>query len=242
MVCADTVPHFDHNDASQQGPAVAIAPEFEEWEPFLKFKDKVGVLKRPHLAGTGMWWVEMEGVEGGAGPHECEFAFHCGPVLHQLKFVERAAPQEVKSEEEREAESWQRRTAMVVLAQNNAKGLSPDDERLRKILNEVAYRQKCVDEVLLWMEQLREELATCLAEARDNDRWWRHDMLVPLKARAQAAEVQAQQAAERAAGLEKELSATKRLLVSAEASLQVPTGLRRRHAALTCACLSSYRC
>jgi hypothetical protein len=32
------------------------------WQPFNKFVDRVGVLKRPHLPGTGMWWVQFSGV------------------------------------------------------------------------------------------------------------------------------------------------------------------------------------
>ena len=156
LVHHDCVPHFNPHDATQRGPAVAIAPEFEDWEPFRKFKGKCGTLKRPHLPGSGMWWVEMAGVEGGAGPMEDEFVFCCGPVLHQLKYIERPV-EVVKSTEQEDAEAWEQRNAMVELAQRNQRGASVDDEPLRKILEEVAYRQKGVDEVL-------RSMARCVVE------------------------------------------------------------------------------
>ena len=39
-----------------------VYQEFVSWQPFTKFVDRVGLLKRPHLPGTGMWWVEFSGV------------------------------------------------------------------------------------------------------------------------------------------------------------------------------------
>jgi hypothetical protein len=60
LVHHDCVPNWNGvKFLGGEGPAVRVAPEFDTWEAFQKFSGKVGVLKRPHLPGTG--WVFLSG-------------------------------------------------------------------------------------------------------------------------------------------------------------------------------------
>ena len=153
--------------------------------------------------------MQFPGISGGAGAEENEFAFMCGPVLHQLCY--QTAPTQVTNSDTNP------RKAPTPLA---ARDESEDDRRLKKVLAEVAYRQKSVDQLKVSMHKLQGEIAGALNETRANDEWWRA-FRGPLERRVAGAESEAQKQRDEAERLEKALAKTRRELTDAEGMLHV---------------------
>ena len=230
------VDRFSGTDADKgqetPGPAVRVCPDFQEWECLKRFAGKVGRLTRPHLPGTGMWWAEFPGVAGGGhGTFESEFAFMCGPVLHQLCYVEpeeEEEPEPTQVARESDLLSAMRDRQDQVLAKVEAalakeklekEASVENDRRLRLVLQEVSYRQKSVDALVCAMQATQQELQLARSETEANQSWWQASH-APLRERAQAAESEAATRKEHANALQKALSNAQRELVLTQGALQ----------------------
>uniref|UniRef100_A0A7S0HHW2 Sfi1 spindle body domain-containing protein n=1 Tax=Hanusia phi TaxID=3032 RepID=A0A7S0HHW2_9CRYP len=181
----------DGDVSTFSGMHVVLAEEFGEWEGFRRFRGKVGVLVRRHIAG--MWTAKFEG--------EDEYPFLCGPVLFQLKRHDQGTAPAGRKESEG--------------------GIVDDeaDERLRRVLEEVKYKQVMVDALQEEMQTCGEELAQALRETRDNDSWWT-SFRTPLEAKVARAEEEVEEAKGKIQKLQLQLDGKRRQLEQAEGDLE----------------------
>ena len=178
-----------------------------------------------------MWWAEFPGVAGGGhGTFESEYAFMCGPVLHQLCYVEQEEeepePRQVAGESdllsamrERQDQVFAKVEAALAKEKLEKEASVENDRRLRLVLQEVSYRQKSVDALVCAMQASQQELHLARSETEANQSWFEASH-APLRERAQAAESEAATRKEHADALQKALSNAQRELVLTQGALQ----------------------